>query len=148
MCLRHSYLPKTIQDCLIVPVPKSGKDLTCSQNYHPIRASVDALCRDERGQISRDPRTKRLITLRESLAKPSKHASKSAFVHITANIKRRHFFEAGRPVGRVRAHTLRLRKFRAACGAHARAHINVRVHGMEYTHAVNAQVYVCAQLHN
>ena len=47
-----------------------------------IRASVDALCRDEAGQISRDPRTKRLITRRESLAKPSKHASNSAFAHL------------------------------------------------------------------
>ena len=35
-CLRHSYLPKTIRDCVIVPVPKSGKDPTCSQNYRPI----------------------------------------------------------------------------------------------------------------
>ena len=47
-----------------------------------IRASVDALCRDEQGQISRDSRTKRLVTRRESLAKPSKHASNSAFAHL------------------------------------------------------------------
>ena len=38
--------------------------------------------RDEQGQISRDPRTKRLLTRRESLAKPSKHASNSAFAHL------------------------------------------------------------------
>ena len=45
-------------------------------------------------------------------------------------------FEAGRPGGRVRARTLRLRKFRScariildsAAGARARAHVNVRVH--------------------
>ena len=47
-----------------------------------IRASVDALCRDETSQISRDPRTKRFITRRESLAKPSKHASNSAFSNL------------------------------------------------------------------
>ena len=47
-----------------------------------IRASVDALCRDEQGQISRDPRTKRFLTRRESLAKPSKHASNSTFAHL------------------------------------------------------------------
>ena len=35
-CLRHSYLPKTIRDCVIVPVRKSGKDPTFSQNYRPI----------------------------------------------------------------------------------------------------------------
>ena len=51
-----------------------------------IRASVDALCRDEQGQISRDPRTKRLLTRRESLAKPSEHASNSAFANISLYI--------------------------------------------------------------
>ena len=30
----------------------------------------------------------------------------------------------------------------------ARAHVNVYVHGLVYTHAVNVHVYVCAQLHN
>ena len=40
-----------------------------------IRASVDALCRDGTSEISRDPRTKRLQTRRESLAKPSKHTN-------------------------------------------------------------------------
>ena len=38
-----------------------------------IRASVDALCRNGMSEISRDPRTKRLQTRRESLAMPSKH---------------------------------------------------------------------------
>ena len=41
----------------------------------PIRASVDALCRDGTSEISRDPRTKRLQTRRESLARPSKHTN-------------------------------------------------------------------------
>ena len=40
-----------------------------------IRASVDALCRDGASEISRDPRTKRLQTRRESLARPSKHTN-------------------------------------------------------------------------
>ena len=39
---------------------------------------------------------------------------------------------------------------RVSCsgGARARAHVNVHVHGLVYTHAVNVHVYVCAQLHN
>ena len=61
-------------------------------------------------------------------------------------------FEASWPGGRVRAHTLRLRKFRSLCscsaGARVLAHVNVHVHGLVYTHAVNVHVYVCAQLHN
>ena len=40
-----------------------------------IRASVDALCRDGTSEISRGPRTKRLQTRRESLARPSKHTN-------------------------------------------------------------------------
>ena len=40
-----------------------------------IRASVDALCRDGTSEISRDPRTKRLQSRRESLARPSKHTN-------------------------------------------------------------------------
>ena len=45
----------------------------CSSRTRYIRASVDALCRDGTSEISRDPRTKRLQTRRESLAMPSKH---------------------------------------------------------------------------
>ena len=40
-----------------------------------IRASVDALCRDGTSEISRDPRTKRLQTRRESLARPLKYTN-------------------------------------------------------------------------
>ena len=40
-----------------------------------IRASVDALCRDDPSEISRDTRTKCLKTRRESLARPSKHTN-------------------------------------------------------------------------
>ena len=39
----------------------------------PYSISTDALCRDDPSEISRDPRTKCLQTLRESLARPSKH---------------------------------------------------------------------------
>ena len=51
-----------------------------SVDYHRsciiyIRASVDALCRDGTSEISRDPRTKRLQTRRESLARPSEHTN-------------------------------------------------------------------------
>ena len=40
-------------------------------------------------------------------------------------------------------HTMRLRKFRSNrdAGARARAHVNVRVHGLVYTHAVNVHVH-------
>ena len=47
----------------------------CTQQNGYIRASVDALCRDGTSEISRDPRTKRLQTRRESLAMPSKHTN-------------------------------------------------------------------------
>ena len=42
-----------------------------------IRESVDSLYRDDSGEISPDPRTKRLKTRRESLPWPSKHTSNS-----------------------------------------------------------------------
>ena len=35
-CFRHGYLPRSVRDCTVVPVPKSGKDHSCSQNYRPI----------------------------------------------------------------------------------------------------------------
>ena len=35
-CLRHGFLPHSILDCVIVPVPKSGENASCSQNYRPI----------------------------------------------------------------------------------------------------------------
>ena len=47
-----------------------------------IRASVDALCRDGTGQISRDPRTKRFKTRRERLAMPSKCTTSHSRAHI------------------------------------------------------------------
>ena len=47
-----------------------------------IRESVDSLYRDDTGEISRDPRTKRLKTRWESLPRPSKHTSNSLRAHI------------------------------------------------------------------
>ena len=38
--------------------------------YIAIRASVDALCRDGGSEISRELRTKHLLTRREGLARP------------------------------------------------------------------------------
>ena len=34
--LRHGYMPKCFRDCTLVPVSKSGKDASCSDNYRPI----------------------------------------------------------------------------------------------------------------
>ena len=34
--LRHGYMPKCFRDCTLVPIPKSGKDASCSDNYRPI----------------------------------------------------------------------------------------------------------------
>ena len=53
----------------------SGYSHLHTPSWVGIRASVDALCRDGASEISRDPRTKRLQTRRESLARPSKHTN-------------------------------------------------------------------------
>ena len=34
--LHHGYLPDCLKDCILVPVPKSGKDPTNVDNYRPI----------------------------------------------------------------------------------------------------------------
>ena len=47
--------------------------MSLDNKVEDIRASIDALCRDGTSESSRDPRTKRLQTWRESLARPSKH---------------------------------------------------------------------------
>ena len=53
--------------------------LAIFQNFQSIltyqSVGTDALCRDGTSEISRDPRTKRLQTRRESLARPSKHTN-------------------------------------------------------------------------
>ena len=57
------------------PVAYQAADVYERQSKTHIRASVDALCRDGTSEISRDPRTKRLQTRRERLARPSKHTN-------------------------------------------------------------------------
>ena len=34
--LRHGYISQCLRDCVLVPLPKKNKDITCSQNYRPI----------------------------------------------------------------------------------------------------------------
>ena len=34
--LRHGHLPKSLQDCVLVPIPKGKKDPSLSENYRPI----------------------------------------------------------------------------------------------------------------
>ena len=34
--LRHGYISQCLRDCVLVPLPKRNKDITCSQNYRPI----------------------------------------------------------------------------------------------------------------
>ena len=33
---RHGYMPKSLRDCVVIPVPKGKKDPTLSDNYRPI----------------------------------------------------------------------------------------------------------------
>ncbi len=34
--LRHGYMPSSLRDCILVPIPKGNKDPTSSDNYRPI----------------------------------------------------------------------------------------------------------------
>ena len=34
--LRHGYMPESLRNCILVPIPKANKDPTLSDNYHPI----------------------------------------------------------------------------------------------------------------
>ena len=34
--LRHGYIPKCFQDSVVLPIPKSGKNISVSDNYRPI----------------------------------------------------------------------------------------------------------------
>ena len=55
----------------------------------------------------------------------------------------------GRPGGvYVPTHCAYANFVRPCARARACAHVNVRVHGLVYAHAVNVHVYMCAQLHN
>ena len=77
----RSWLPRSSSSCCPnAPVLPAGQQhmlvvSTETKKVRVIRASVDALCRDGTSEISRDPRTKRLQTRRESLARPSEHTN-------------------------------------------------------------------------
>ena len=79
--LRHSYQIACKPQFSLVPRPFPGEKkrfpraTITRKKVINIRASVDALCRDGTSEISRDPRTKRLQTRRESLGRPSKHTN-------------------------------------------------------------------------
>ena len=34
--LRHGYISQCLRDCILIPLSKRNKDITCSQNYRPI----------------------------------------------------------------------------------------------------------------
>ena len=34
--LRHRYVPNSLRDCILQPIPKPGKDPSSSDNYRPI----------------------------------------------------------------------------------------------------------------
>ena len=34
--LRHGYMPKCLRDCVLIPIPKSGRLASSSENYRPI----------------------------------------------------------------------------------------------------------------
>ena len=34
--VRHGFMPHCFRDCVLIPVPKKNKDLTCSSSYRPI----------------------------------------------------------------------------------------------------------------
>ena len=34
--VRHGFMPHCFRDCVLIPVPKKNKDVTCSSSYHPI----------------------------------------------------------------------------------------------------------------
>ena len=36
LILRHSYMPKALRDCLLIPIPKPSKDPSLSDSYRPI----------------------------------------------------------------------------------------------------------------
>ena len=34
--IRHGVVPASLRDCILIPIPKPGKDPSCSDNYRPI----------------------------------------------------------------------------------------------------------------
>ena len=77
----HQYVGKAYNTHIL-----GNKSHTSKPRYNVIhiyiRASVDALCRDGASEISRDPRTKRLQTRRESLARPSKQTNNNSYLAV------------------------------------------------------------------
>ena len=71
-----------------------------------IRASVDALCRDETGQISRDPRKNCLKTQRECLTRPSKLTQSHTRASIQLSTCRKASYVAPVLCARIRSHAI------------------------------------------
>jgi hypothetical protein len=38
--LRHGYVPNSLRDCILQPIPKPGKDYSNSDNYRPIALAL------------------------------------------------------------------------------------------------------------
>ena len=71
-----------------------------------IRASVDALCRDGAGQISRDPRKNCLKTRRECLIRPSKLTKSHSRASIQLSTFRKASYVAPVLCARIRSHAI------------------------------------------
>ena len=71
-----------------------------------IRASVDALCRDGTGQISRDPHKNCLKTRRECLTRPSKLAKSHSRASIQLSTCRKASYVAPVLCARIRSHAI------------------------------------------
>ena len=71
-----------------------------------IRASVDALCRDETGQISRDPRKNCLKTRRECLTRPSKLTKSHSRASIQLSTCRKASYVAPILCARIGSHAI------------------------------------------
>ena len=71
-----------------------------------IRASVDALCRDGTGQISRDPRKNCLKTRRECLTRPSKLTKSHSRASIQLSTCRKASYVAPMLCARIRSHAI------------------------------------------
>ena len=71
-----------------------------------IRASVDALCRDGTGQISRDPCKNCLKTRRECLTRPSKLTKSHSRASIQLSICRKASYVAPVLCARIRSHAI------------------------------------------
>ena len=80
-------------------------NISSSQKFS-IRASVDALCRDDTGQISRDPRKNCLKTRRERLPNPSKQTKSHSRVGIQLSTCRKTLYVAPVLCVSIRSHAI------------------------------------------